>query len=73
MLRTGSGILESLRDQRNTLKGAQRRIMDIANTLGLSNTTMRLIERRAHEDKYILFGGMVITLLIIVLVIIYLT
>uniref|UniRef100_A0A1B6EQ79 Golgi SNAP receptor complex member 2 n=1 Tax=Cuerna arida TaxID=1464854 RepID=A0A1B6EQ79_9HEMI len=73
MLRSGSGILDSLRDQRNTIKGAHRKILDIASTLGLSNTTMRLIERRAREDKYILFGGMVVTLLVVILVIIYLT
>lgn len=73
MLRSGSGILDNLKDQRSTLKGAHRRVMDLANTLGLSNTTMRLVERRAHEDKYILVGGMVVTLLIIVLVVIYLT
>lgn len=73
MLRSGSSILENMREQRNTLKGAHRRMIDIANTLGLSNTTMRLIERRASEDKYILFGGMFITLVVIILLILYLT
>uniref|UniRef100_A0A1B6LIN1 Golgi SNAP receptor complex member 2 n=1 Tax=Graphocephala atropunctata TaxID=36148 RepID=A0A1B6LIN1_9HEMI len=73
MLRSGSGILDNLRDQRNTIKGAHRKILDIASTLGLSNTTMRLIERRAREDKYILLAGMVVTLLVVILVIIYLT
>ena len=73
MLRSGAGILESLRDQRTTLKNAKRRIIDIANTLGLSNTTMRLIEKRAREDKFVLFGGIFITLVVILLVILYLT
>jgi Golgi SNAP receptor complex protein 2 len=73
MLHTGANALESLRSQRLTLKGAQRRIMDMANTLGLSNYTMRLIEKRAVEDKFILILGIVITLLVIVLVIIYFT
>lgn len=73
MLQSGSGILENLRDQRTTIKGAHRRMMDIANTLGLSNTTMRLIERRAYQDKYILFGGMLITLLVIVIIVLYFT
>ena len=73
MLRSGAGILESLRDQRDTLKNAQRRIIDIANTLGLSNTTMRLIEKRAREDKFVLLGGIFVTLVVILLVIIYLT
>lgn len=73
MLHTGANALESLRSQRMTLKGAQRRIIDMANTLGLSNHTMKLIERRVKEDKVILLLGMVITLLVITLVIIYFT
>jgi len=71
MLQTGAGTLESLRFQRSTLKGAHRRIVDMANNLGLSNYTMKLIERRVVEDKYILLAGMLITLAVIALVIIY--
>nr|CAD7194178.1 unnamed protein product [Timema douglasi] len=73
MLKSGAGILENLRDQRSTLKGAHRRLYDIANTLGLSNTTMRLIERRAYQDKFILLGGMLVTTFLITLIIVYLT
>lgn len=73
MLHTGAGTLESLKLQRDTLKGAHRRIVDMANTLGLSNHTMRLIERRVLEDKYILMAGMLITILVIILVIYYFT
>ncbi|CAD7092917.1 unnamed protein product [Hermetia illucens] len=69
MMFTGSSILDSLRSQRETLKGARKRILDIGNTLGLSNHTMRLIEKRLSEDKYILYGGMFVTLLVIVLII----
>lgn len=63
--------MESLRSQRYTLKGAHRRVVDMANTLGLSNTTMRFIERRISEDKIILIGGMLVTILIIILVVVY--
>jgi Golgi SNAP receptor complex protein 2 len=73
LLQSGVGILENLRDQRVTLKGAHRRLYDIANTLGLSNTAMRLIERRAYQDKFILFGGMLFTLIVIVLIVFYFT
>ncbi|XP_026764134.1 probable Golgi SNAP receptor complex member 2 [Galleria mellonella] len=73
MIHTGSNILGTLRGNRETLKGAHRRLIDLANTLGLSNATISLIERRVSQDKYILFGGMFLTLTIIVLVIIYLT
>jgi hypothetical protein len=73
ILQSGAGILENLRDQRMTIKGAHRRLYDIANTLGLSNTTMRFIERRAYQDQFILFGGMVVTLIVIGLIVVYCT
>lgn len=73
LLQHGSNIIDSLRSQRVTLKGAKKRIIDIGNTLGLSNTTMRLIENRAHQDGYILIIGIILTILIMVLVVIYLT
>ncbi|XP_013195030.2 probable Golgi SNAP receptor complex member 2 [Amyelois transitella] len=73
MLHTGSSILDTLKSNRETLKGAHRRLIDLANTLGLSNATISLIERRVAQDKYVLFGGMFVTITVIVLVIIYLT
>ncbi|KAJ8870859.1 hypothetical protein PR048_027160 [Dryococelus australis] len=73
MLLSGSNVLQNLRDQRSTLKGAHRRLFDIANTLGLSNSTMRFIERRAYQDKFVLLGGMFITLVVMALVVVYLT
>lgn len=71
MLMTGSSALENLRSQREKLKGAHKRILDIGNTLGLSNHTMRLIEKRISEDKYVLYIGMAVTLLIIFIFIYY--
>lgn len=67
MLMTGSSVLESLRSQREKLKGARKIILDMGNTLGLSNHTMKLIEKRISEDKYVLYIGMAVTLLIIFL------
>lgn len=71
MLDTGNNVMNSLRSQRDILKGAHKRIMDIGNTLGLSNHTMKLIERRIKEDKYVLFIGMAVTIFTILLVIYY--
>ncbi|XP_013787596.1 Golgi SNAP receptor complex member 2-like [Limulus polyphemus] len=71
LLGTGSGILGNIRDQRQTLKGAHRKILDVANTLGISNTVMRLIEKRTYQDKFILFGGMIVTCVIMFLVVRY--
>ena len=41
--------------------------------LGLSNTVMRLIEKRAFQDKYFMIGGMILTCVIMFLVVQYLT
>ncbi|XP_066584957.1 Golgi SNAP receptor complex member 2 isoform X2 [Prorops nasuta] len=71
LLQHGADILDSLRSQRYTLKGAHRRLVDIGNTLGLSNTTMRFIEQRTRQDGFILIVGMVFTVVIIILVIVY--
>ncbi|XP_015423608.1 PREDICTED: Golgi SNAP receptor complex member 2 [Myotis davidii] len=69
----GHSILEGLRAQRMTLKGTQKRILDIANMLGLSNTVMRLIEKRAFQDKYFMIGGMLLTCVVMFFVVQYLT
>ncbi|XP_017100555.2 probable Golgi SNAP receptor complex member 2 [Drosophila bipectinata] len=71
MIASGSGILESLISQRMTLGGAHKRIQAIGSTLGLSNHTMKLIERRLVEDRKIFVGGCIGTLLIISLIIYY--
>ena len=53
-------------------QGTHKKMLDVANMLGLSNTVMRLIERRATQDKLIMIGGMVLTCVVIFLVIRYL-
>ncbi|XP_044154112.1 Golgi SNAP receptor complex member 2 isoform X1 [Bufo gargarizans] len=73
LLGSGTSILEGMRDQRKTLKGTQKKILDVANMLGLSNTVMRLIEKRAFQDKAIMIGGMLLTCVVMFLVIKYLT
>jgi Golgi SNAP receptor complex protein 2 len=67
LLGQGQSVLENLREQRVTLKGAHKRMLDIVNKLGLTNTVMRLIEKRTYQDKFILFGGMIVTCVIMFL------
>lgn len=54
-------------------QGTHKKILDVANMLGLSNTVMRLIEKRAFQDKFLMLGGMAVTCLIMFLVVQYLT
>ncbi|XP_062993874.1 Golgi SNAP receptor complex member 2 isoform X2 [Elgaria multicarinata webbii] len=56
-----------------TTNGTHKKIMDVANMLGLSNTVMRLIEKRAFQDKYFMIGGMLVTCVLMFLVVQYLT
>lgn len=53
-------------------QGTHKKMLDVANMLGLSNTVMRLIERRATQDKFIMIGGMLLTCVFMFLVIRYL-
>jgi Golgi SNAP receptor complex protein 2 len=65
-------VLGDLGQQRDMLKGTQRRLYTVANTLGISGDTIRMVERRAKQDKWIFWGGVVVFFLFCWLVIHYL-
>ncbi|KAL1961932.1 hypothetical protein VTN77DRAFT_761 [Rasamsonia byssochlamydoides] len=56
----GRAVLADLGQQREILKGTQRRLYSVANTLGISGDTIRMVERRAKQDKWIFWGGVVV-------------
>ena len=56
----GRAVLGDLGQQREILKGTQRRLYSVANTLGVSGETIRRVERRAKQDKVIFWAGVVI-------------
>ncbi|EAU32901.1 conserved hypothetical protein [Aspergillus terreus NIH2624] len=56
----GRAVLGDLGQQREILKGTQRRLYSVANTLGVSGETIRKVERRAKQDKVIFWAGVVI-------------
>lgn len=68
MLSSGSETMSSLRKQRETLKSARTKMLDLTNTLGMSQTIMRLIEKRSTKDRIILFGGMALFTLVMIYV-----
>ncbi len=65
----GRAVLGDLGQQREMLKGTQRRLYSVANTLGISGDTIRMVERRAKQDKWIFWGGVVVFVLFCWLVI----
>ncbi|KAI9328153.1 hypothetical protein BDR26DRAFT_874430 [Obelidium mucronatum] len=63
-IQMGRGALTELYEQRQILKSTQKRMYDIATSLGLSSTVIKYIEKRAVQDRWILFGGMFVTVLL---------
>lgn len=61
-LERGRLVLGDLGEQKALLKSTQRKIYNVANTLGISNDTIRMVERRATQDKRIFYGGIVVML-----------
>lgn len=62
---TGVGVLGAMAGQRERLKSAQRKVLDVLNAVGLSDSVLRVAERRLAVDKLIAYGGMLaITILL---------
>eukprot|EP00887_Chlorella_sp_A99_P001558 scaffold8.g1558.t1 len=62
---TGVGILGSMSGQRERLKATHRKVLDVLNSVGLSDSLLRFIERRQAMDKLIAYGGMLLVLLFV--------
>lgn len=61
----GTSTLDSLKGQRNIMKSTQRRVLDAGAQLGISQSVMRIISRRTAQDRYIFYGGVIFTLLVL--------
>ncbi|RZB67217.1 Membrin-11, partial [Glycine soja] len=57
----GEAILSTIHGQRDRLKSAHRKALDVLNTVGISNSVLRLIERRNSGDQWIKYEGMLLT------------
>lgn len=62
---TGTAVLDGLRTQRGVFKKAHRRLLDLTSMLSLSNSVMRMIERRSTQDKYLFYLLVIITCFLI--------
>ncbi|EKX51814.1 Golgi SNAP receptor complex member 2 [Guillardia theta CCMP2712] len=67
----GAKILSNLGIQREQLKNVHKKVLDVMNTLGVSNSLIRVIEKRQAMDIILLFAGMIGTVFILVMVWIY--
>jgi len=56
----GRHVLQNLGEQKAILKNTQRKLYSVANTLGISRDTIRMVERRATQDKWIFYSGVIL-------------
>src|SRR3569833_291043 len=59
-LARGQAVLGDLGNQRDMLKSTQRKLYSVGTTLGICGDTIRMIERRAREDKWIFWAGVIV-------------
>lgn len=64
----GEANLSELVGQRQRLRGVRGVLTDIGNRLGVTQSTMRIIERRDITDAYLVAAGIVVTCLVFYLV-----
>lgn len=72
MIAHGEDTLANLKEQNSALKFIKTKMLTVTNSLGLSNTLIRMIERRNKSDKVFLYGGMIVTLIVMFLTVKYL-
>jgi Golgi SNAP receptor complex protein 2 len=63
-LEQGRLTLLSLKSQGELLKTIRTKMITMGNFLGLSSTVIHSIERRTTSDWWLLFGGMIVTLVV---------
>jgi Golgi SNAP receptor complex protein 2 len=71
MKSTGTDVLSMLNEQKESHNLIQRRLLDIGTSLGLSDSTLRMIERRDFGDKLVGYLGMFIIIIILILIYYY--
>ncbi|KAG7356461.1 SNARE domain anchored protein [Nitzschia inconspicua] len=65
LISSGEASYNALRSQRQQMRGVSKFLGQIDDRLGISNSTMRIIERRDVTDAYFVLGGCVITCIVI--------
>ena len=68
LLETAGASIVELANQRDMLKGTHRRVLDMLTTLGVSSSTIRIIERRNVVDKMVVWAGIVVSSLMLCIV-----
>ena len=64
-LATGAAALVEMSGQRERLKAARTKALDVLHGLGLSDSVLRIIERRQKTDALLAYGGMAVVSIVL--------
>lgn len=67
MMEQATSILSHLASQRERMKSAHRKALDLLNSSGISESFLRMIERRHRLEQHLVYGGMAVSLLLLFL------
>ena len=67
LFHSGGAVLAALVSQREGLKGAQRRALDVLHALGLSDSLLRATDRRQRADRALVTACSLFTLAVFLL------
>ncbi|KAL8454916.1 hypothetical protein Emag_001282 [Eimeria magna] len=62
VLAQGWGIVGQLVSQNTSLKNAKRKVLDMASSAGVASTLLGAVGRRQQGDKWLVYSGMIATL-----------
>ncbi|KAL9654064.1 hypothetical protein ABK040_011608 [Willaertia magna] len=68
MKEMGASALGMLAEQRETIEAAHKKVLDIAASFGVSQSTIRAIERRIAMDKWIIYIGIFFVTCLMILI-----
>lgn len=68
LLETGANVLGNLGEQSATLRRAKRKMMTLLDNMGVSESLLRVIDRRQRLDAILVYGGMFFTVVIVFIV-----
>ena len=68
IIEIGHAVHASLANQNQRLEGSRSKLTDLLGTVGMSQSLMKAIERKVGQDRVLVYGGMVITLVELFLV-----
>ncbi|ESS66123.1 SNARE protein [Trypanosoma cruzi Dm28c] len=65
MLDESNSVMKALRDQGGRLEGTGSKVADVLESLGVANSTILQIMRRNKVDAWLVYGGILLTMLLL--------